>query len=364
MGKNSLIKSTAKKKKVKKEVIENDQGKADAKTKAPRTTAKKAVTYEGLIFKKFDTVKPEKIYAPPAGSDQKTRYTAPPFVSEDDADRVQRIKSLLFTQYNWESVKAAAEKIIPSPPFKRTEPDRDQKVGIRYMTGKTRKSIDPQTMMMKMALGLFGFIVLAIIGVSFSNYSTYTLVQTKGSVEVWQGKFAPMGQSLLLTLQGVEIPKGMNTTGSGKTIFPFVVDYFLDKADAFLESPGVLDFVGIKSRLDKAAPYAITPELKKEMNLRMTTIHLMSLIYRSDVAASEETPEGFQAGLSLLEEAKALELDVPQAELVNKKIESINARLTSAESRETESVEQTGNKSGNPSSPVETPAEVVSSPAH
>ncbi len=232
------------------------------------------------------------------------------------------------------------------------------------MTGKTRKSIDPQTMMMKMALGLFGFIVLAIIGVSFSNYSTYTLVQTKGSVEVWQGKFAPMGQSLLLTLQGVEIPKGMNTTGSGKTIFPFVVDYFLDKADAFLESPGVLDFVGIKSRLDKAAPYAITPELKKEMNLRMTTIHLMSLIYRSDVAASEETPEGFQAGLSLLEEAKALELDVPQAELVNKKIESINARLTSAESRETESVEQTGNKSGNPSSPVETPAEVVSSPAH
>ena len=222
--------------------------------------------------------------------------------------------------------KAAAEKIKPTPPLKRIEPE--QKVSVSYIAGKKRKPMDPQTTTMKLALGLFTLLVLSALGVSFSNSNTYTLVEKNGAVEVWKGKFAPLGKNLLLILADVELPGEMKTNGSKKMIFPFVVNYYLEKADGFLDTPGTPNFIEINSYLDKAIHYAVTPEQKGNVNLRMVTIQLMSLLYRAEVKVSEATPEGRQQALALLEEAKTIAIDVPQAELLDKKIADLNMQLT------------------------------------
>ena len=68
----------------------------------------------------------------------------------------------------------------------------------------------------------------------------------------------------------------------------------------------------------------------------MITIQLMSLLYRAEVAASSETPEGLEDAVILLQEARELALDEMQTNLVNQKIDALNSLLTSAKSGEPE----------------------------
>ena len=109
-------------------------------------------------------------------------------------------------------------------------------------------------MKMRIALGSFALIVLLTLAASFSNFRTYHLLEKNGAVEVWKGKFAPLGKTLMLSLPGAHLSEAMKTTGSKKAISPFIVNYYLEKADSHLDSPGLPDFIEIKSNLDKASP--------------------------------------------------------------------------------------------------------------
>lgn len=379
MGKNSLIKSTSKKKKTKKEVEEKPEKKASLKTKAaskPKTTktatktTKKAapnkkqttksktstkakatkkvptkkITYKDLIFKKFETRQPEKVMAKPVDKEKFKHYTAPPFVTGNDENENLRIKELLFRKYDWESVKAAAEKaasertaaekaatekIKPTQPLKQIEPE--QKANISYAQPKTKAPGNRQGTMLRIALVVFVLLIISLIGASYLNHGTYYLEQKNGAVEVWQGKFSPLGKTFLFALPGTQLPDLMKNTGNKEVIFPFVVNYYLDKADAFLDAPGVPDFIGIEELLNKSMPYAVSPELKKDIDLRLTAINFMALLYKAEVAANNDTPEGLENALVLLEEARALPLDEMQENLVNQKIDSIGSLLATFE---------------------------------
>ena len=434
MGKNSLIKSTSKKKQTKKEAEEKVEKKKTVKaktaskpktksTKAKTTKAKtgkttkktkaKKITYKDLIFKKFDAYPPENLFVSPDNEEKPAGYTAPPSITGEAAE-VQRIKKLLFNKYDYTSVKAAAEKaaaekaaaekaaaekaaaekaaaekaaaekaaaekaaaekaaaekaaaekaaaekaaaekaaaerIKPTPPLKRIEPE--QKVSVSYLSGKKKKPMDPQSMTMKLAIAFFALLVLSALGASFSNSGTYTLLNKNGSVEVWKGKFAPLGKKMVLSLPGIEVSDEIKTKGSEKIIFPFVVNYFLTKADGFLDEPGTPDFIEIQSYLEKALPFAVTPALKNDVNLRMGTIQFMSLLYRAEVSANDKTQEGIEKALALLEEAKGLAIDDAQTALVDQKINDMNMQLAP--------VEQTTSRDLN-----ETTSEVAPAPTH
>jgi len=117
MGKNSLIKSTSKKKKTsskKKPVDTLSTAKKKAPTKAAAKKVaepKKNMTIKDLLFKKFDAWKPEKHFTSDIDEQYLKNYAAPPFFSENDKE-AQRITKLLSIQFDLNAMrqKAAEDK--------------------------------------------------------------------------------------------------------------------------------------------------------------------------------------------------------------------------------------------------------------
>jgi hypothetical protein len=138
MGKNSLIKSTDKKKAKTKKKEDAAKTKTTSKsappsakstTKKPQskkttasTTAQKAtnkknepkLTVKELIFKKFDPLpgKPEPL---PAAGATVDIPAAPPVIISDDPKEVGRLRGLLNLQFSMEEIKAVAKEPEPAP---------------------------------------------------------------------------------------------------------------------------------------------------------------------------------------------------------------------------------------------------------
>ena len=113
--------------------------------------------------------------------------------------------------------------------------------------------------------------------------------------------------------------------------FLFVVNYYLNKADTIYEVPGIPDFQSIEAYLNKAAPYAVTSELQKEINTRKTAIEFTVLLNRAETAINSGTPEGLEAALNHLKAAGNLDIEQMKIELVEKKIEAVGTMLAEFE---------------------------------
>ncbi|RZB31791.1 MAG: hypothetical protein SRB1_01410 [Desulfobacteraceae bacterium Eth-SRB1] len=181
-------------------------------------------------------------------------------------------------------------------------------------------------------------VLLAIItiGTSFSNKNKYYINVTDGAVEIWQGKFAPMGAGLLITLPGAQPPESIRAVYSKEEAFPFAFNYYIDRADALLDAPGMPDFEGIKLYLNKALSFGTTQDLSKAAYTRLNSIDLMILMYKADVAASKETISGFEAALRYLNKAALLEINDSQTELIKQKIKSIKILLAKPKAKQPE----------------------------
>ena len=179
-------------------------------------------------------------------------------------------------------------------------------------------------------------LVAITISASFSNKNKYYIKVTDGAVEIRQGKFAPMGIGLLITLPGAQSPESIQAVYSKDEIFPFAFNYYIDRADALLDSPDMPDFEGIKLYLNKALSFGTTPDLTKAAYTRLNSIDLMTLVYRADVAASKGTISGFKAALGYLNKAALLKVNDAQTELIKQKIESIKILLAKPKAKQPE----------------------------
>ena len=448
MGKNSLIKSTSKKKKTAKKNATEEKpavkSKSTAKSKATKTkkaaaaktgvkatktvkaktTAKakppKEVSIKDLIFKKFEPLAERETLYTPAGNSTKN-YSAPPFISSEDPNEIERIKKLLTNKYSMADLRAAAEKAAAEKAAAEkaaaekaaaekaaaekaaaekaaaekaaaekaaaekaaaekaaaekaaaekaaaekaaaekaaaekaaaekaaaekaaAEKAAAEKAAAEKAAAEKAAAIpplpvkkvkepgDPQEKVMKIGLGVFALLIFYLILVSYSNMNTFSLKGKNGAVELWQGQFSPMGEELVMVLPGAQLPDLMKQSGSKKDIFPFVVNYYLDKADTIYEVPGIPDFQSIESYLNKAEPYAATTQLKNKIDTRKTTINFTVLLTRAEVAINSGTPEGLKSAVNYLNAANKLDIDEMKTELVNKKLQAVEAMLTDFE---------------------------------
>ena len=101
MGKDSLTKSTTKKKTTAKK-----KKTAAAKTTAPQKAA--APSLQDLLHKKFDRRVPESLYRPPAPV-SRGDFTSPPFIETDDPEEAKRVRALLFKKLSLADLAAAAK---------------------------------------------------------------------------------------------------------------------------------------------------------------------------------------------------------------------------------------------------------------
>ncbi len=367
MGKESLLKSTSKKTKSastkKDEEIKVEKKTATAKKAAPKAKSapkakaptkvkkttpvrakkaaprpkKKKVSAKDLIHKKFDTWKPEKIFT--VGPDEKylKDFVAPPLVSGSE-EETRRIKEILFKKFDSAEIKAAAEKTAAEKAAveKAAEPD----VSVTYGPPDYDDTIspDPFKKAVKYLIAAFVVLVALIIHTSMQNMNNYYLRAAHGAVEIWQGKFSPMGKELLISLPGAQPPDPIKDVYSRTDVFPLIFDYYVAKADMLLEVSGMPDFKGVKKYLNRALSYATSDTPIEAAHARLNNIELMILLYKADVAASKATISNLKDAKVYLTQASKLDVDKPQADMIKQKIDAIDDMIADLQPKKTQSL--------------------------
>jgi len=344
MGKNSLLKSTGKTKKktkpksaAKAKAAPKAKTGAKAKKPAPKTK-KKRVSMKELIHKKFDTWKPDKLYTVTPDEKYLKGFAAPPFATGSE-EETRRIKELLLKKFDIAEIKAAAEKAATEKAAaekdaaeKATEPE----VSVSYEPpADTDTTVsDPMEKAMKYLIAAVIVLVALIIGSSMINKTKYYINANEGALEIWQGRFAPMGEKLLITLPGVQLPETIKDVYLKKDVFPIVFNYYVEKADTLLEVSGIPDFEGIKNYLNRALPYAVTSASTEAAYNRLNNIELMILLYKADVAAGKSTISNLKDAKRYLNEAERLSTDDLQADMINQKIDDVDKQIATLKAKQ------------------------------
>ncbi|MEA1947760.1 MAG: hypothetical protein U9N83_10740, partial [Thermodesulfobacteriota bacterium] len=179
-------------------------------------------------------------------------------------------------------------------------------------------------------------LVAIIVGSSMINKTKYYMNAKQGALEIWQGRFAPMGEELLITLPGVQLPETIKDVYSKKDVFPLISNYYVEKADALLVVPGLPDFEGIKGYLNKALSYAATSASTEAAYNRLNNIELMILFYKADVAAGKATISDLKDAKHYLDQATALSTNDLQTNMINQKIDAVDKQIATLKAKEKE----------------------------
>jgi hypothetical protein len=180
-------------------------------------------------------------------------------------------------------------------------------------------------------LSITGFIFIILMGlvirVSYHNTAKYYLKSAAGAVEIWQGTFSPGEKKRILIMPGAQMPAKTKDVYAKEDVFPLAFKFYVSKADALMEVPGMPDFVGIKSYLNRALSFATTDDLQQTAHRRINQIDRLILLYKADVAATKGTRTGFETALDYLDQAANLNPDEIETELIQKKKASIRELL-------------------------------------
>ena len=369
-------KTTAKKAPARKTAKKTTTAKSKKATKPKKTTAsksktakdkktasaKKKVTLRELLLRKFEKLGPEKTvsYAPPTP----VVAAAPSLIAEQDPREAERLRALLLKKFDYAELvtaaekaakeKAAAEKAAAEKAAKEKaeaekaaaekaakekaeaekaaaeraakEKAEAEKVTVTYATDEegTDTTMDKTTKIL--AVTVIG--VLLLIGAaSMSNMGNYYLKPTDKALEIWRGKFAPKGQKLFMTLPGVRAPANIKPVYSKKDVYPLIFGHYVAQADALLAQKKMPDFGAIRTYLNKAAPFAVTPELKESVSARLRTLDLMVLLYKAEAAASARTRAGFEKALGYLASADRMARTEGERALVAEKKKAVDHAL-------------------------------------
>jgi len=315
MGKDSLIKSTTKKKPASKKDNDTKQAK---KTTAK---AKKTVKAKPEIKPKKKTVK------------AKAPARKKPAV-KSKATKVEKKTPKKITAPAKKTVKAPAEP-KPTPVVKTSIPDKpvvktsipDKPDSINHIPPAETLPADPAEKMLYYGVAGFVLLVLIIVLASWMNTQHYYVKTSDGAVGIWQGKFAPKGAKHLISFPGLQMAKPIKDVYTANEVFPIIYQYYLDKADMLLEVPGMPDFDGVKEYLGKSLAYATNREMKKAINSRLDAINLMVLLYKAEVVASKNRLEDLNSALGYLKKALAYEMDELDSARIKQKVELVRTKI-------------------------------------
>lgn len=323
MGKNSLIKSTTKKKSAteKKENTKQTQkvSAGTKKTAAPKADAKprkKAVKAKKPVKKKPAV----KVEATKTDIKKETPKTTAPAPAKQPPEA------------------PIAEKPLP----KKETPYPHTPAFSHHIPPSATKPADPAEKMLYYGVAGLAILVLIVVIASWMNTQHYYVKPGKDAVDIWQGKFAPKGTRHLISFPGLQVAEPIKDTYTAKEVFPIIYQYYLDKADDLLDVPGVPDFDGVKEYLNQSREYATTRVMKALIKSRLDAINLMVLLYKADVAASKDSPEDLKAAMGYLKEALSYQMDELESTRIKKKAEAVKLKLERLKSTAAETTE--GNK--------------------
>jgi hypothetical protein len=174
---------------------------------------------------------------------------------------------------------------------------------------------------------VLGFLMALVVIASYKNMAGYYVTSSEGAVEIWRGTFSPAGRKRLVIMAGVQPPQPIKPLYTQTEVYALISNYYIEIADDLMMVPGMPDFDGIKSYLNRALDYATTDELRRNAALRLKRIDRTVLVYKADVAADNGTRSGLDAAMQFLNTAAALEPDEIEASLIQKRIFLIKKQL-------------------------------------
>ncbi|MGD9974099.1 MAG: hypothetical protein AB7S77_13650 [Desulfatirhabdiaceae bacterium] len=233
--------------------------------------------------------------------------------------------------------KARIEKAKAELEAMKLAQSREKTSSVTYEKPKTKKGDDAMDKSIKMMAGGVLALFLLLCVSSFSNTGKYYIKTTSSGIDIWQGRFSPMGEKLMLSLPGLQAPETHGATYSKKEIYPIIFEYYLEKTDALIKTADYSTIEAIRAQMNQARPYAITQSHKQAVDIRLNGLDQMLELYKADVFASYGTLEGYQAARDILVQARTMTQYGQQTETIDKRLAAIEAamdQLTAVESPE------------------------------
>lgn len=231
-----------------------------------------------------------------------------------------------------EQLAAAAE--VKKTSSRTTRKIKSEKKPVRSSAAFNSASLPPtyeeSDTMNKMIIyggGILALLVFLIVAAGLQNMGKYEIIDNNGVVEVWKGRFAPMGSDLMISMTGVEPPSQKKAVYTREDVYPLVFKYHLDQSDALMSAAGSPGFEEIKSSLKQAAAFASTPEERTIIDNRLKAVDRTVLIYKADMAALRGTAEGLQTARVYLNKAASLKPDEIEATLIQQKLDSVQQQM-------------------------------------
>jgi hypothetical protein len=293
---------------------------AIAKPPKPPAPPREPIPREELIRKDFGAWKPATSYAPPAAGET-AKFTAPPM--NDGVSRDIRFRKF---DYDFEALAREAEEKRAAEAEQKGDGSSDETV-IKLSETKERDPMDRNITFL--AAGVILLFVL-IGAASYSNSGRYYVEPTGEGVEIWQGRFSPLGKKLVADLDGVAAPEPVQPVYSKEAALTLAFDHFMSKVDQELEEPTEIDFGELKALLDRTGKFAVTGNQKIALDQRRTDIQLTSYLFRANAAASRGTRQALSGAVELLEEAALLKLSPEQTTFVERQIELLEEMKAAA----------------------------------
>ncbi len=336
MGKDSLIKSTSKKKKTSSKKDEDNANVEEQKAKTakkPSTKAKKstkAAPQKTKAAVKGKAAKPAKAKASKKSkATAKTKTTPKSKTAAAEKAATEKAAAEKAAAEKAAAEKAAAEKAAAEKAA--TEKAAAEKAAAERAAQEPKASIsyapppdaakptDSTGRPLQIAIGVFAILIFLIIGASYLNKKHYHIKTVNGAIEVWQGNFAPKGTSRLVSLPGQTLDAPAKKVYSREEIYPLVFSYYKDKAITLMEVKGMPDFETVKFYLEQALCYSTTAKEKADVNAKINNIDFMVLMSKADAAMSKRTVASYEAALQHLGQAAKLDLEDFQQEQIKKK---------------------------------------------
>jgi transposase-like protein len=214
--------------------------------------------------------------------------------SEQDQER---IKKLLFKRFDEE---APPEKEAPA---EAPEPKTVEKPP--SAPSYTPPPEEPKDKTFKYAVGALACVIAILLLASLSNSSKFAFKQNDQMVELWQGRFAPMGWMRVASFSDPKILTGVaeKTAYSKKKAYGILSDYFINRADEILRTGETPDLKAAKSYLSHASKYALSDARREEVSRRLSRIHFLVLLGKGELARSKGTVSDFETAKGYLTQA-------------------------------------------------------------
>ena len=177
-------------------------------------------------------------------------------------------RELLFRRFDEEPSKPATGKKPAAEPAKPKAPEEP------LAPSYTPPPEDPMDKALKYTIGAFALVVAILVMASLSNSNKFYFKKNEQMIEMWRGRFAPMGEVRVASFSDPKVLEGLpeQSVYTKSQAFGAVSDYFIKQADKLLDKGRTPDLRGVKKYLMKASRFAVSDSTRQAVRMRLNSI--------------------------------------------------------------------------------------------